>query len=201
MGVAFALPGRMGRFGRPAVQFLIAAVLAMCVGCQYSSVSITQLELHQSHLNRTGLTIPRENSMLEITLAPPETWDKLPAQHNLVYSHQQWRSPDRQVGMGVAYVHMPLAVSPQTIIWFAKAEYVRSGDVGGRLLRQWTDPLGRCWFAAEDAEYHVMGYAMTRGCDAWIVYSGYRLAGNPPKAEVALAARGADSVAPLPEDR
>jgi hypothetical protein len=37
---------------------------------------------------------------------------------------------------------------------------------------------------------------MTRGRDAWVVYSGYRLGGKASLNEIALAAKGADSVAP-----
>ena len=95
--------------------------------------------------------------------------------------------------MGVAYMNTPFAVSPQTIIWFAKSEYSRTDQSKGRLLGLWTDSLGRCWFEAENDTYHVKGYAMTRGCDAWMVYFGYRLAGRAPQAEIALAAK-----APIP---
>jgi hypothetical protein len=199
MGAGLPFPGRAGGSGRSvALWLLIAAALTFCAGCQYASISVTELEIHQSRLNKTGLAVARDDSVLRITCAPPELWDQLPAQHNVIYSHEQWRSPDRQVGMGVAYMHTPVAVSPQTIIWFAKAEYSHRDESGGRLIGQWTDSLGRCWFEAENDEYHVLGYAMTRGCDAWIVYSGYRRIGKATEGEIALAARGAETVAPLP---
>ena len=41
------------------------------------------------------------------------------------------------------------------------------------------------------------GYAITHGFDAWIVYSGYRVATAPSQSEIDLAEKGAESVAPL----
>ncbi len=202
MGTILCQAGRIAGAGRSITcRFLVAASLALCAGCQYQAVSIAELEIHQSYLNKSGLASLREDSILRITCAPPAQWDELPPNHNVVYSHQQWRSPDRQVGMGVAYMRTPIAVSPQTIIWFAKCQYTRTDPAEGRLIGLWTDSLGRCWFEAENDEYHVRGYAMTRGRDAWMVYSGYRRAGKAPRAEIALAAKGADSVAPLPIDQ
>lgn len=202
MGAILRRPGRMAGVGRfVTCTLLVAAALALCNGCQYQAVSATELEIHQSCLNKSGLASLHEDSILRITCAPPDQWDKLPPGYNMIYSHRQWRSPDRQVGMGVAYIRTLFAVSPQTIIWFAKSEYSRTDQMKGRLIGLWTDSLGRCWFEAENDEYHVTGYAMTRGCDAWMVYFGYRLAGNAPQGEIALAAKGADSVAPLPADQ
>jgi len=180
-------------------RILFAAALAACTGCQYQSISSADLKNHQSHLNKTGLTPLHVNPMLQVTCAPPEQWEPLLPKNNLIYSHQQWRSPDREVGMGVAYMHTPVPFSAQTIIWFAKARYSETHKSQGRLLEQWTDSLGRCWFEAENEKYHITGYAMTRGLDAWVVYSGFRLAGNVPQTEIALAAKGADSVAPIPQ--
>jgi hypothetical protein len=170
----------------------------MLAGCQIQAISVVQLEMHQALVNRSGLSALHLVSKLHVSCAPPERWDQLPLTSNWIYSHQQWRSPDRHVGMGVAYMHTPFLFSAQTLIWFAKAQYANSDDGSGRLIAQWTDPLGRCWFEAENDTYHVRGYAMTRGNDAWIVYSGYRVRTGPPKTEILLAARGADSVAPLP---
>ncbi len=82
--------------------------------------------------------------------------------------------------------------------------------VGGEFVETDDPPMQRDVLAAEadvaalhaaEAEndmYHVRGYAMTRGYDAWIVYSGSRVQTHPPKTEVLIAARGADTVAPLP---
>jgi len=171
---------------------------AMLSACQVQSVSTVELEMHQALVNRTGLSPVYLDKALRIACATPQEWDPLPLDSNMLYSHQQWRSPDHHVGMGVAYMHTPIPFSPETLIWFAKNHYANSKDHTGRLLGQWTDSLGRCWFEAENARYHVRGYAMTHGNDAWMVYSGYRMKTNPPSTEILLAARGADSVAPLP---
>jgi hypothetical protein len=182
-------------------RILIAAATALCAGCQYQNVSSTQLEIHQSLLNKSGLTPLHVNSLLRITCAPPELWVPLVPQDNVLFSHQQWRSPDHQVGMGVAYARTPVPLSAQMLIWFAKAHYSETQKVPGHLLGQWTDSLGRCWFEGENEKFHVIGYAMTRGRDAWVVYSGYRLGGKALLNEIALAAKGADSVAPIPQDQ
>jgi hypothetical protein len=180
------------------IQVALFAVFAILSGCTVQTVSIFKLEMHQSQVNRTGLTAVHVNDLLQVTVATPVGWDLMPTRSNILYTHQQWRSPDKHVGMGVAYLHTPIAFSPQTLIWFAKAQYVSRTDGKGRLIAQWTDSLGRCWFEAENAIYHVRGYAMTRGNDAWIVYSGYRVQTHPSQGEIMLAQRGADSVAPLP---
>jgi hypothetical protein len=180
-------------------RLLIAGALAACAGCQYQAISPAELQLHQWSLNKSGLTALHVDSMLKITCAPPDQWEPLRPQNNMIYSHQQWRSPDRQVGMGVAYMRTPIPFSAQMIIWFARARYTEMHkNPSGRLLGQWNDSLGRCWFEAQDERYHVTGYAMTRGLDAWVVYSGYRVEGDPPRSEINLAAKAADSVAPLP---
>jgi len=186
---------RQGGLFFPAVVGLIALALT---GCQISAISVAQLEMHQALVNHSGLLPVHDVLKLRVSCAPPIEWDRLPLTSNWVYSHQQWRSPDHHVGMGVAYMHTPFLFSPQTLIWFAKAQYANSDDGSGRLIAQWTDTLGRCWFEAENDTYHIRGYAMTRGYDAWIVYSGYRVKTHPPTPEVTLAGRGADSVAPLP---
>jgi hypothetical protein len=183
--------------GNVILKLIVAAAAAALVGCQIQAVSAVQLEMHQAMINRSGLSALHLIDKLRISCAPPDQWDQLPLTSNWIYSHQQWRSRDRHVGMGVAYMHTPILFSPQTLIWFAKAQYASSNDGSGRLIGQWTDSLGRCWFEAENDMYHVRGYAMTRGYDAWIVYSGYRVQTHPPKTEVLIAARGADTVAPL----
>lgn len=180
------------------VKLIVVGAITALAGCQIQAVSAIELEMHQALVNRSGLSPVHPVGVLRISCAPPVQWQPLALTSNWIYSHQQWRSPDRHVGMGVAYMHTPILFSPQTLIWFAKAQYANSDDGKGRLIAQWTDSLGRCWFEAENGIYHVRGYAMTHGHDAWIVYSGYRVRTRPPNTEVLLAARGADSVAPLP---
>jgi hypothetical protein len=171
--------------------------LAALSGCQIHTVSLTELEEHQSLMNRTGLAPVHVNDILKVSCTPPEYWVQLPLTENVLYAHQQWRSPDHRVGMGVAHIHTPFAFSPEMMIWFAKMQYTACSDGSGRLIAQWTDALGRCWFEAQNDTYHVLGYAMTRGLDAWMVYSGYRVKTDPPAGEIQLAARGADTVTPL----
>jgi hypothetical protein len=197
MPVMLASRGGVASFIHP-IRTTVFAAVAILAGCTVQNVSVFKLEMHQSEVNRTGLTVVRTDDLLQVTMASPQLWDLMPTTSNMIYSHRQWRSPDKHVGMGVAYLHMPVACSPQTLIWFAKAQYVHRTDGKGRLIAQWTDSLGRCWFEAENDLYHVRGYAMTRGNDAWIVYSGYRVHAEPTQVDLLLAERGADSVAPLP---
>jgi hypothetical protein len=198
MGAFFYRNRLLRTGGHVILRFIAGVAVAALAGCQIQGVSAVELEMHQAMINRLGLSSLHMIQKLRVTCAPPDQWDQLPLNSNWIYSHQQWRSRDRHVGMGVAYMHTPILFSPQTLIWFAKAQYASSDDGSGRLIGQWTDSLGRCWFEAENDTYHIRGYAMTRGHDAWIVYSGYRVQAHPPKTEVLIAARGADTVAPLP---
>jgi hypothetical protein len=191
------LRGGLPRFVRRFPVALVASV-ALLAGCTVvQTASVYRLEEHQSEVNRTGLAPVHADPRLNVSVACPVTWDQMPLQSNIIYTHEQWRAPDKHVGMGVAYVHTPIPFSPQTLIWFAKSQYVHKTDGKGRLIAEWTDSLGRSWFEAENETYHVRGYAMTRGNDAWIVYSGYRVKNHPSKEQITLAERGADSVAPL----
>ena len=187
-------------FGRW-IKLVLGLALAALSGCQIRSVSVTEMEEHQSLVNHSGLSALHINDILKISCTPPANWEALPLTQNLLYAHQQWRSPDHHVGMGVAYMRTPIAFSPQMMIWFAKTEYTACSDGSGHLIAQWTDGLGRCWFEAENDQYHILGYAMTHGLDAWMVYSGYRVKTHPPDGEILLASRGADTVTPLPGDQ
>jgi len=168
-------------------------------GCQFQSISALALQVHQSRVDGSGLEPPMTQDSLDITCALPPGWDQMHPEKNLLYSHRQWRSPDRHAGFGVAYFRTPIPLSASTIIWLAKNQYVKneSEDNSGRLIGQWTDTLGRSWFEAENSLYHVKGYAMTHGFDAWIVYSGYRVRTPPPPTQIDLAERAANSVAPI----
>jgi hypothetical protein len=179
----------------------VSLLLPLLAGCQFQAVSSEELQLHQQTVDLNGLTHVRAIGELQVTCAPPVFWERRGEAPNILYTHEQWRSPKKNVGMGVAYIHTVIPLSPQMLVWFAKGQYSQSRENharGGKLLGEWTDSMGRVWFEAENARYHVKGYAMTRGGDAWIVYSGYQLAHKPTDAEIALAERAADSVAPLP---
>jgi hypothetical protein len=179
---------------------ILVAAVGVLSGCQFQSISPVQLQIHQSMLDRNGLAPPRVDQEVQITCAPPVFWDMLPLHKTLLYAHQQWRSPDRLVGIGVAHLRTPIPLSAQMIIWLAKQQYSSIDSQhakGGHLIGQWTDSLGRAWFEAENDAFHVTGCAMTQGFDAWIVYSGYRLHTNVLPSEVALSAKAADTVVPL----
>jgi len=171
-------------------------------GCQFQAISTVELRQHQQMVDLDGLRHLQAFSELQVSCAPPVFWERRGESPNILYTHEQWRSPKKNVGVGVAYIHTLIPLSPQMLVWFAKGQYTQSRENharGGRLLGEWTDSMGRVWFEAENARYHVKGYAMTRGSDAWIVYSGYQVANKPSDADIALAVRAADSVAPLPQ--
>ena len=148
--------------------------------------------------NRNGLLPPLVDAQVAITCSVPPYWQELPLKKTLLYSHQQWRAPDRHAGMGVAYFHTPVPMSPQSVIWFAKGQYTQGAakDPNAKLIALWNDSSGRAWFEAENSQYHIRGYAMTRGFQAWIVYSGYRVKTMPEIDEIDLAERAANTVMP-----
>ena len=159
----------------------------------------------------SGLGPPRPIPGLELTAALPRTWDLQPVHHSGLFAHVQWRSPTHATAVGVAVVHMPLPLSAKALVWLAKAKYndaradpaARQSVPGGpgRLLAQWTDPVGREWVEAENDRYHVRGYVVTFGFDAWIVYAGYRRHGVPDRVDIDLADRSLESVVPGPLGR
>jgi hypothetical protein len=178
-------------------------LLSVMTGCQSAtSVSVNRLIAHQAIIDFSGLKAPQKLESLDIAASIPNHWEALPLQRRLIYVHQQWRAPSRNTGVGVAYVHMPLPMSAKMIIWFAKSQYVSQSKSQnkpqGKLVGQWTDSIGREWFEAEDGKYHVKGYAITSGFDAWIIYSGYRLKREMNLPEIATAARSMDSILPTP---
>ena len=64
---------------------------------------------------------------------------------------------------------------------------------------EWIDDVGRSWFEAENNKYHVQGYVLTRGFNAWIVYFGYKTGYPPDLAELSIAARAAETFVPDPD--
>lgn len=178
-------------------------VLPALVGCQPTqSVSIHRLIAHQALIDFSGLKPAQTLETLQVAASIPQKWEAMPLQKKPLYVHQQWRSPSRSTGVGVAYIHMPLPMSAKTIVWFAKHQYASStnkdGKPEGRLVGEWTDAIGREWFEAENAKYHVKGYAVTSGFNAWIVYSGYRLKDPINPAEFAMASRSMETILPTP---
>jgi hypothetical protein len=151
---------------------------------------------YRGKVDEVGLALPMAVDPLKVNVAYPSGWQPLPLQKNALYSHQQWRSPTKRTGVGVTYVHMPLPLSTKTLVWFAMNEAGKKTN-NGKIIRQWHDELGREWFEAENDKYHMTGYVMTRGFDAWINYCGYRMTEPMEPMEIQLGNKALDTVMPL----
>jgi hypothetical protein len=185
------------------ITVLIGVAATLLTGCQATqSVSVRQLIAHQALIDFAGLAPMQTFGNLKVAASVPQRWEALRPHENALYTHQQWRSPSRSTGVGVVYIHLPLPMSVKTIVWLAKMQYdkqeSRAGKPQGQVLGEWTDSIGREWFEAENEKYHVKGYAVTSGFDAWIVYSGYHLKDPINPAEIGMAARSMDSILPTP---
>jgi len=185
--------------GRNLLLLLLTVLGLSSVGCTIAPpVSIRKLSIHRDQSDLTGLKTSQIFEELHVTWALPHEWESLPIKKNPLYTHQQWRSPTLLTGVGVAHITLPIPLPAQGLVWFAKNEYLKRArdQKDGKLIGQWTDSLGREWFEAENSKYHVRGYAMTQGNDAWIVYSGWRVTNDPQPAEIALARRSLESIVP-----
>jgi hypothetical protein len=152
---------------------------------------------HQAMVDPSWL---RDSSVCEdvkVHVAAPQKWEALTPKKTAVYTDMQWRSPSKQTGVGVAYVRLPLPIPASTIAWLAEKEYTKRSD-DGKLLSMWSDALGRPWFEAENSRFHVRGYIVTRGFEAWIIYCGYRLEQPPSAAELSVAGRSLETIVPTP---
>lgn len=172
--------------------------LFLATGCQVApSVSAAKLIRHQAVIDYSGLKDAQVIQPVKARIAPPQNWDTLKLKSAAVYTDAQWRSPSHTTGVGIAYVKMPLPFSASTLIWLAKHEYSKRSE-DGKLLGQWTDELGRPWFEAENKYFHVRGYVVVKGFDAWFIYCGYKTAEPPNAAELGLAARSLETIVPTP---
>jgi hypothetical protein len=176
----------------------LLAGLTLLGGCQFAqTVSTARLIQHQAMVDPTGLKDIETVELVKVHLAAPKKWDVLPPKKASLYTDMQWRSPSHMTGVGVAYVRLPLPMSAQTIAWLAEKEYTkRSQD--GKLVSRWDDELGRPWFEAENSRYHVRGYIVTKGWEAWIIYCGYKREQPPSAAELGIAARSLETIMPVP---
>jgi hypothetical protein len=182
-----------------AIRFFSLIFLAMLAGCVVArQASVEELEEHRESSDLSGLVAACSMNDLKVSWAVPDSWEALPMHKNVLYAHQQWRSPSASTGVGVAHVALPLPIPAEAFLWFAKNEYLRQArnQNNGRLIGEWTDALGRQWFEAENSKYHVCGYAIAHGNEAWIVYSGWRRSREPVPREIALARRSVESVVP-----
>lgn len=167
---------------------------ALASGCQIGpSVATEKLAQHQQAVDKDGLKNIQVVPELRVTAAPPADWVTLPAYKAALYTHMQWRSPTKATGVGVIYARLPVPLSVNMLLWFAKQEYTKKQS-DGRLIGQWTDSFGRSWFEAENNKYHVRGYAVVQGTDAWFVYSGYRMTMEQRPEEIAVAARCQETI-------
>jgi hypothetical protein len=176
----------------------IVFVLLALTGCQVNStISTARLIHHQQVIDTTGLRDTEVVEAVKARAAAPQRWDALAIKKTALFTDMQWRSPSKMTGVGVAYIRMPLPVPAAALIWFAKQEYCKRAD-DGKLIGEWTDGIGRPWFEAENNKYHVRGYVVTKGFEAWIVYCGYRTETPPSQDELRMAQRSAETIIPTP---
>lgn len=195
-GPVSELSRRAGRRLSGPVGLLVAAA-AMCTGCQSARpIARHQLIEHQAVIDFSGLKPAEPLDQLKSIGAVPRTWEQVGPVNNALYSHTQWRSPSGHTAVGAAYIHMPLPLNADMLLFIAKLEYSKRKN-DGRIASRWTDALGREWFEAENDKYHVQGYALAQGFDGWFVYFGYKVTEPPDMAEISLAARSADSFVPM----
>jgi hypothetical protein len=194
-GPVLKWPGRAARsLSAPVGLLLVAAV--MCAGCQSARpIPSRQLIEHQAVIDFSGLKPPEARESLKSVGAVPRTWEQVGPIKNTLYTHTQWRSPSGRTAIGAAYIHMPLPLNADMLLFIAKLEYAKRKN-DGRIASRWTDALGREWFEAENDKYHVQGYALAQGFDGWFVYFGYKVTEPPDMSEISLAARSADSFVP-----
>ena len=170
--------------------------LSALTGCQLTqSVSTARLIQHQAMVDPTGLKDPQICDAVKVHVATPQKWDALVPKKTAVYTDMQWRSPSKMTGVGVAYIHLPLPIPASAIAWLAEKEYSQRAD-DGKLLSTWSDALGRPWFEAENNRFHIRGYIVSRGFEAWIIYCGYRLEQPPSAAELGVAGRSLETIVP-----
>jgi hypothetical protein len=167
-------------------------------GCQTGKpVTNRQLIQHQAMIDFSGLKPVEEIPDVRMSCAVPRQWEAMPLRKTPMYVHQQWRSPSGTSGVGVAYIRLPLPLSERTVIWLAKQEYTKRAN-DGRVINQWTDAVGRSWFEAENKYYHVRGYVIVRGFNAWFAYFGSKASSPPDMGELSLAARCVETFVPDP---
>jgi hypothetical protein len=194
-GLRFA--HREATSGRVSWVASLSVLLLAGVGCQGSKpIQSHRLIEHQALIDFSGLKSAETVPDLKVNAAIPQAWEPLPVQKSTLYNFGQWRSPSTHTGVGAAYIRLPLPVGAGAVLWIAKHKYAEQSS-DGKVINEWTDELGRSWFEVENSKYHVRGYALAQGFEAWIVYFGYKLNYPPDLGEISLAARAADTFVPL----
>ena len=179
---------------------LAGAVVAVgsMTGCQLAqSVPTQRLIQHQAMIDPTGLKDSEICEAVKVHISAPQRWEALEPKKHAMYTDMQWRSPSKQTGVGVAHVRLPLPIPARSIAWLAQKEYAKKAD-DGKILGTWDDPLGRPWFEAENSNYHVRGYIVSKGFEAWIIYCGYKTEQPPSASELGVAARSLETIVPTP---
>jgi hypothetical protein len=175
---------------------LPAAGFIFAQGCQSAHpIQSHRLIEHQAMVDFSGLKAVETLPEFKVNAAVPSSWEAVTPHKTALYTHGQWRAPSGRTAVGAALIRLPLPLSAKTVLWFAKGEYTkRSSD--GKLIDQWIDELGRAWFEAENNKYHVRGYCLAQGFEAWVIYFGYKTDHPPEPTEISLAARCADTFVP-----
>ena len=178
---------------------LLLLIGASSTGCSTSStVTVRRLINHQAMIDFSGLKAPERVDAVKINVAPPESWTPLSLKKTALFTDMHWKSPSGTSGVGVAYLKLPIPLSPKTLLWFAKSQYNGKSQDGGKMLGEWTDDFGRTWFEGANDKYHARGFIIVHGREAWIVYCGYKKIQPPDPAELTLAAKCLDTIVPIP---
>ena len=175
-------------------------LLAACsTGCHTTStVTVRKLINHQAMIDFSGLGEAEVVEAVKVNVAPPATWTPLNLKKTTLFTDMHWKSPSGVSGVGVAYLRLPIPLSPKMLLWFAKSQYSSKSSEGGRVIGEWTDDMGRNWFDGATDKYHARGFVITHGREAWIIYCGYKTSQPPDASELSLAARCLDTIVPLP---
>ena len=186
------------KFGAVFLRGLLLVVISpLVVGCQTAVVpSKAALTGYRESLDDSGLALPQAVSAVNLNASLPTGWQSLGVQKSALYTHTQWRAPSKRTAVGSTYVKMPLPLSTKTLVWFAMNEVAKKSN-DGKIIRRWNDKLGREWFEAENGKYHMTGYVMTRGFDAWINYVGHRKNEPTEASEMALGEKALETFMPL----
>jgi hypothetical protein len=175
----------------------------LAAGCQLPQPELSsRLAAHVAMVDQSDLGADTVLPDLKVKAAIPRGWEPMSSQSTALYEHEQWRSPSRMTGVGVVLIHLPFPMSAKALVWLAKTQYSRQNAADHKpdpkVMGEWTDSVGREWFEGENEKYHIKGYVVTNGFDAWAVYSGYRLRGVKRADEINMAFRSMDSIVPLP---
>ena len=172
--------------------------LSSLTGCQMGqTVPTARLIQHQAMIDPTGLKETAVAVPVKVHIAAPQRWEQTDPRKGALYTDMQWRSPSKMTGVGVVHCRLPLPLPAKAIVWLAQKEYAKKAD-DGKLLGTWEDALGRPWFEAETAKYHVRGYVVAKGFEAWIIYFGYKMEQPPSASELGVAARSLETIVPTP---